>query len=231
MKYLVALSLLLMACAKEKDAVDRGWLHYEVREAVGAPRGRFYFIHGYGITIETLKTPPYSTIGDTMHAQGFEVVYIGWPELDDRDMTNNGRDYVATFQTWILSVNTKLNTERPVGQLFVGGASMGGWHSVLVNEVLHADVMYIHEPVTRLSVIRPFAHSDTSFADLQNRAIPNPARAFWVSCGTADYGVDWRLTRDLYNTLPSYKEYPGLDHAALQPQYDDITAWLVGQIL
>lgn len=222
--------LLLSACAPEKSATSKGGFEYEVREvsAGHATKGRFFFIHGYGLSIRALHGAPYATVADAMSAADFEVVYIGYPEIDRTDMTAQGATYVAKFQDWISALNDRLQVERPSPLTFIGGASMGAWHTAIAAEVLHPDVIYMHEPVTRLSVIRPFAGADTSAGDLQNRAVPSMISR--VSCGTADYGVDWRLTRQLYQQLPNYTEIPGRDHAAIQSDYDDITAWLLTQV-
>lgn len=232
MKLFLFLSLLVsLGCAKPESLDSNGPRNFysEVREVRqgNAMKGRFFFIHGMGQTIADLKQGEWDRMADFMHAQDFEVVYVGWDFINHSDMSNGGADYVSRFQLWVLNLNSELENQRPAPQIFIGGASMGGWHSIIASEVIQSDAVYASQTVTRLNVLWPFAGHDTSSADLHGRAIP---QNLFVTAGTADWTVDWQSCQALYGHLPNYREYIGHVHGPYQDEYDDIMDWLLLQI-
>lgn len=212
----------------ESQGIPKGFT-YEVRASdLAQPRGRFYFIHGMGQVIKDLKQGEWGRMGDTMHNEGFEVVYIQWGWLDASDMTNNGADHVQRFTQWIGALDTQLSSERPVVQTFIGGASMGGYHSILASQVIQADAIYASQTVTRLSVLWPFAGANTTGADLFSQPIPNN---LFVTAGTADVTIHWEYTRELFGNSPNYREYPGHTHGPYVDEYDDLIAWFRSRMI
>jgi hypothetical protein len=218
----------LCGCVKTNTAPG---FEYEVRtvDQGQTMKGRFYFIHGMGQTISDLKTGQWARMGDFMHAQNFEVVYIGWPFMYGNSMTHEGSDYVAYFQDWIWHLDQQLVSERPATQTLFGGSSMGGWHSILASEVIHTDAVYAIEPVVHLEILWPFANCDASDADLTGPDRKLPSNLF-ITVGLDDTSVGWWYQRDLFQALPNYHEFANEIHAPYEDQFDATMAWLTQQI-
>lgn len=230
----LTLAVTLVACAKPQDAqetIDKSY-QFEVRKVQDGQvmKGRFYFIHGMGQNIKDLKTSQWGRMGDFMHSQNFEVVYIGWPFFYGSEAGNQGQDYVEKWQGWISNLDRELNASRPTNQMVIGGASMGAWHSILAAEVLDENAVFGIQPVVYLPILYPFSGYDTSKADLFNRALPNN---IFITVGLADVSVGYWYSQELFsNLLPAtnYKEYQGHIHAPYQDEFDDVMNWLLTQI-
>ena len=173
-------------------------------------------------------------LGAAFAAKGFEVVYLGGVHLIYPSMyRNDGTEFRQLMAQGLNSIMDDLDRQRGSLVNLVAGSSIGGLHAMMAFTLLKprfAGWLAIL-PVTKLSALKEFV------------GIPNP-RQFdpfavadqlrgtkgYMSWGTADDRVDFRLTKALHELVASpgihHLEYPGLGHETKEFLITDAVRWV-----
>ena len=205
---------------------------YTYHAPTGTPSGkRHYLFHGFNGSVAQWSSAPYLGLVTALRAAGDSVVLLSSPAPQPCHWTNGGWQVREQFNAALNTVMDAVETLYGAAVNRSGGFSMGGyWAMIAASSNGRIVTWFAHLPVTRVDAL-------TELAGVGNAHRANPEYVIdelslkpgWLGWGTADYRVNWTLTKAIADQLPatvSKHEYVGQDHTTTAGHVNDILEWL-----
>lgn len=234
---LLFINLMLSFCVKAPN--DRIPLKfstsYKVYQPMGTPTGqRVFLIHGgFNGSSQDWDVEPFLTFRLTLQKAGLQLITFDLPHMRDYHMKDGGLDYRVKFTEQLNFIYQKVELDLgSAKETIVGGFSLGGLHSMMAM-VLTKDLFsryFSILPVTDLAWM-PEIRFDVPAFNPFNEVYSLKDFKGYITWGTADERVNFRLTKDLaekLNDSVETHEYVGLDHSTTPEVAADTANWVIG---
>lgn len=198
---------------------------YSVTDATAQQRGRVYIFGSLNILSGASLT-------DELTKRGFQVVSIAIPQIAPCLYRGDGFEYSATVAKALRSVVSNVEGKYGPAKSIIGGGSIGGIHAMIGYALVpRFSGWFASMSVTKMTALKEFKGiSNPSFFDPFFQVTNLKSSTGFMTWGTADTRVDYKLSQELYAEIKSpsiaFVEYEGMEHDTTDRQIADLVGWI-----